>query len=146
MCVRIFGFSDPAALERADDLGLALQVINILRDVREDAQLGRVYIPGEDLKRFGVEENDLLAARVTPGWTALVAFEAQRARALFASGLGVVRYIPRRPAACVQTMAGIYERILDKIESDPLLPFHRRASLSNTEKLRVVLASWLNPA
>src|SRR5439155_24511429 len=61
MCVRIFGFSDPVALERADRLGLALQLVNVLRDVTEDAAMDRVYLPAEELRRFGVEESDLLA-------------------------------------------------------------------------------------
>jgi len=145
MCVRIFGFTDRAALARADDLGLALQLTNILRDVREDAQMGRVYLPQEDLRRFGIA-NDAMLRRCAPsGWNALVAFEAQRARALFKSGYEVTRYIPRRPAACVQTMAGIYERLLRKIEKDPQLPLRERAALSKREKLQVVLGAWLRP-
>ena len=143
MCVRIFGFDDPAALDRADELGLALQITNILRDVREDAQLGRIYIPAEDLARFGVAERDLLQGRTSAGWHALVAFEILRAQELFERGLRVVDYIPWRAGVCVQTMAGIYHRILDKIGKDPELPLRARASLSRIEKLRVVLESWL---
>lgn len=146
MCVRIFGFSDPAALQRADDLGLALQLTNILRDVREDAEMGRVYLPHEDLRRFGISYEAMLRGEPGPGWNALVAFETRRARELFESGYQVLRYIPRRPAACVQTMAGIYEGILQKIERDPQLPLRERAALSKREKLRVVLGSWLRPA
>lgn len=145
MCVRIFGFDDPAALDRADDLGLALQLTNILRDVREDAAMGRVYLPQEDLLRFGISDRELLEGNPGEGWERLVAFETERARALFESGYQVLGYIPRRAAACVQTMAGIYERILEKIEHDPQLPLHERAALSNGEKLRVVVASWLRP-
>lgn len=144
MCVRIFGFDDPAALDRADDLGLALQLTNILRDVREDADMGRIYLPQEDLERFGISEAAMLAANPGEGWNALVEFETARARRLFESGYGVLRYIPRRPAACVQTMAGIYEGILEKIERDPQLPLRGRAALSKGEKLRVVLGSWLH--
>ncbi|MGZ3529129.1 MAG: phytoene/squalene synthase family protein [Vulcanimicrobiaceae bacterium] len=143
MCVRIFGFEDAAALDRADELGVALQLTNILRDIREDADLGRIYLPREDLDRFEIGESDVLHATRHPGWNALIAFEAKRARALFETGYGVLRYIPRRPAACVQTMAGIYERILDKIERDPELPLRGRASLSRTEKLQVMIGSWL---
>jgi 15-cis-phytoene synthase len=146
MCVRIFGFADAAALDHADELGLALQLTNILRDVREDADLGRIYIPGEDLERFGVVESDLLAGRSSAGWRSLVRFEIHRAQTLFASGLRVADYIPRRAAVCVQTMAGIYHRILDKIERDPELPLRARASLSRMEKLRVVVESWLRSA
>ena len=145
MCVRIFGFDDPQALDRADDLGLALQLTNILRDVREDAAMGRVYLPQEDLRRFGVSERDLLQGEPGEGWENLVSFETKRARELFESGYRVLKYIPRRAAACVQTMAGIYERILEKIERDPPLPLRTRAALSNGEKLRVVVASWLRP-
>ncbi|HEV2261496.1 MAG TPA: squalene/phytoene synthase family protein [Candidatus Rubrimentiphilum sp.] len=145
MCVRIFGFDDPRALDRADDLGLALQMTNILRDVREDAEMGRIYLPQEDLERFGVSEAELLLGQAGPQWNDLIAFETQRTRELFESGYHVLRYIPRRAAACVQTMAGIYERILEKIIRDPQLPLHERAALSNGEKLRVVVTSWLRP-
>jgi len=143
MCVRIFGFTDPVALERADDLGRALQLTNILRDVREDAGLGRVYLPQEDLARFGVTETTVQDGLPSPEWNALVALETQRARALFESGYQVLNYIPRRSAVCVGTMAGIYERILEKIERDPDLPLRERARLTNTEKLQVMIGSWL---
>jgi phytoene synthase len=145
MCVRIFGFDDPAALDRADDLGLALQMTNILRDVREDAAMGRIYLPQEDLRRFGISEPELLDGHPGEAWEDLMAFETQRTRELFTSGYHVLQYIPRRPAACVQTMAGIYKRILEKIERDPRLPLRERAALSKGEKLRVVVASWLRP-
>jgi phytoene synthase len=145
MCVRIFGFSDPAALDRADDLGLALQLTNILRDVREDAvDMQRVYLPQEDLQRFGVPESSLFTGAIAPGWNALVAHQVERARGYFATGYEVLRYIPRRPAACVQTMAGIYEELLKKIDREPALPLRERAALSKTEKLRVVVRSWLS--
>jgi 15-cis-phytoene synthase len=147
MCVRIFGFSDPIALARADDLGLALQLTNILRDVREDAvDMKRVYLPQDELQRFGIPEPALFDGRIYAGWHELVAHNVARARSYFATGYEVLRYIPRRPAACVQTMAGIYEELLKKIERDPGLPLRARAALSKTEKLRVVVRSWLSSA
>jgi phytoene synthase len=147
MCVRIFGFSDPVALERADDLGLALQLTNILRDVREDAvEMKRVYLPQDELRTFAIPEPALADGRIYPGWNELVAHNVARARKYFATGYEVLRYIPRRPAACVQTMAGIYEELLKKIERDPGLPLRARAALSKTEKLRVVVRSWLSSA
>jgi len=142
MCVRIFGFSDPVALERADDLGIALQITNILRDVREDLGLGRVYLPAEDLARFGIAEG-MLADRAPDTWDAFVTFETERARSYFTRGYEVLDYIDRRPAACVRTMAGIYERILGKIERDPQLPLHGRAGLSGREKLAAMVRAWL---
>jgi phytoene synthase len=147
MCVRIFGFSDPVALNRADDLGLALQLTNILRDVREDAvDMKRVYLPQDELRRFGIPEGALSSGEIHSGWSDLVAYSVARARSYFATGYEVLRYIPRRPAACVQTMAGIYEELLKKIERDPGLPLRSRAALSKTEKLRVVVRSWLSSA
>ncbi|MBV9971731.1 MAG: squalene/phytoene synthase family protein [Candidatus Eremiobacteraeota bacterium] len=146
MCVRIFGYDDRAALQYADELGLALQLTNILRDVREDAALGRIYLPGEDLKRFGVSEAEVLrAGPAADAWNALIDFEIARARELFAAGYRVLSHIPRRAAACVQTMANIYEHILEMIESDPRLPLRQRAALSRTQKLRIVVGSWLRP-
>ncbi|HTX58830.1 MAG TPA: squalene/phytoene synthase family protein [Verrucomicrobiae bacterium] len=146
MCVRIFGFTDPVALERADDLGLALQLTNILRDVTEDVRLGRIYLPQDELALFGIDENALIAGDPGPSWEAFVGHQAERARALYASGYEVLKYIPRRPAACVRTMAGIYEGILSKIARDPWLPLHERAALAPTEKLRVMVKSWLSSA
>lgn len=147
MCVRIFGFSDPIALRRADDLGLALQLTNILRDVREDAvDMNRVYLPQDELARFGISESALFSGEILPGWDDLIVHQVARAREYFATGYDVLRYIPRRPAACVQTMAGIYEELLKKIEREPGLPLRARAALSKTEKLIVVVRSWLSSA
>jgi 15-cis-phytoene synthase len=147
MCVRIFGFSDPIALQRADDLGLALQLTNILRDVREDIlDMKRIYLPQDELKRFGIPERALADGTIVAGWDELIALNVARARRYFATGYEVLRYIPRRPAACVQTMAGIYEELLKKIERNPGLPLRERAALSKTEKLRVVVRSWLSSA
>jgi phytoene synthase len=147
MCVRIFGFSDPIALQRADDLGLALQLTNILRDVREDAvDMNRIYLPQDELARFDIPESALFSGEIRPGWSELIAEQVARARTYFETGYEVLRYIPRRPAACVQTMAGIYEELLKKIEREPGLPLRARAALSKTEKLLVVVRSWLSSA
>jgi phytoene synthase len=145
MCVRIFGFTDPVALERADELGMALQLTNILRDVREDAvDMKRVYLPQEDLERFGIPAEALSSGQIYPGWNQLVQQHIARAREYYVTGYEVLRYIPRRPAACVKTMAGIYEELLKKIEREPGLPLRERTALSKTEKLRVVVKSWLS--
>jgi 15-cis-phytoene synthase len=147
MCVRIFGYTDPVALERADDLGLALQLTNILRDVREDiVDMGRVYLPQDELATHGIPEAALRDGTLSSGWTEYVSEFARRAHEYFVTGYQVLDYIPRRPAACVQTMAGIYRELLKKIERDPALPLRARAALSKTEKLRVVVRSWLSSA
>jgi 15-cis-phytoene synthase len=147
MCVRIFGYTDPVALERADDLGLALQLTNILRDVREDiVDMGRVYLPQDELVAHGIPEAALRDGTLASGWAEYVGEFARRAHEYFVTGYQVLDYIPRRPAACVQTMAGIYQELLKKIERDPALPLRARAALSKTEKLRVVVRSWLSSA
>jgi phytoene synthase len=139
----------------ADDLGVALQLTNILRDVREDALNGRVYLPSEDLRRFEVADGaaagtdmansaQALAAAAARGDEALVAlvrFEAERAQQWFARGMALVPLLDRRSAACVAAMAGIYHRLLARIEADPPRALRERMSLSGREKALVALRS-----
>jgi 15-cis-phytoene synthase len=158
VCLAIFDTREGAATaERgraeglADDLGVALQLTNILRDVREDAELGRVYLPGEDLRRFGIyrdgagDAREMLAALEDPGARGalgeLVRFEAARANQWFQRGLPLVAVLDRRSAACVRAMSGIYHRLLGRIESDPQAALQGRATLSRGEKARVALRS-----
>lgn len=143
MCVRIFGFDAEEALERADSLGIALQLINILRDVREDAAMGRIYLPHDDLARFGISEESLLSGAPDGEWPALVAYEAARARRLYTSGIEVCRHVPAQARACVRTMAGIYRNILERIEADPELPLRERVRLSSGEKAGVMVRAWV---
>jgi phytoene synthase len=143
MCVRIFGFRDPIALERADDLGVALQLINILRDVHEDAARGRVYLPADEMAEYGITDSHILEGRVAPGWNEFMAMQAARARSLHASGIRVTQSIPTQPGVCVRTMAGIYLGILERIEATPELPLRGRARISKAAKLGVMARSWL---
>lgn len=143
MCVRIFGYSDAQALDRAEELGISLQLINVLRDVREDAAMGRIYLPRDERERFGVTPEHLRDGVNGDGWTRLVEFEAERALGLYGTGLRVVQYIPHRAGVCVRSMAGIYRGILDRIIADPQRPLRERVSLSASAKLRVVVRSWL---
>ncbi|MGA7673286.1 MAG: phytoene/squalene synthase family protein [Nitrolancea sp.] len=142
MCVRVFGYTDPTALEYADELGVAMQLANMLRDVREDYERDRIYLPTEDLELHGVDERTIAEGVGGDAWEKLVHFEVARARGCFASGLLVTRYIPRRATACVFTMAGIYQAILDRIEMNPTVPLRERISLSSKDKLSVMAKSW----
>ncbi|HYZ01883.1 MAG TPA: presqualene diphosphate synthase HpnD [Candidatus Binatia bacterium] len=146
MCVRIFGFSNPAAIDHANQLGLALQLTNILRDVAEDAGMGRIYLPRDELARFGVDEEALLRLEPGRGWEALLDHQVRRARDLYREGLRTCELIPSSSAACVRTMAGIYRRILDEIERDPRRPLRERVSLSAPEKVGVAVRAWLGRA
>ncbi|MFN2615871.1 MAG: presqualene diphosphate synthase HpnD [Thermoleophilaceae bacterium] len=140
LCLAVFGSSDPrAAAEPAEELGVALQLTNILRDVREDLEAGRVYLPAEDLRRFSCESG--LAQAPPEAVASLVRFEAGRARESFERGLGVVPYLDARSASCVLAMAGIYRRLLDRIERDPAVVMQRRLSLPPWEKAWVAARS-----
>ncbi|MEV0781170.1 presqualene diphosphate synthase HpnD [Streptomyces sp. NPDC050433] len=141
----VFG-TDPAApgaeraSEYADTLGLALQLTNILRDVREDASNGRVYLPADDLAKFGCSAGfDSAAPPAGSDFTGLVHFEVRRARALFAEGYRLLPMLDRRSGACVAAMAGIYRRLLDRIERDPEAVLRGRVSLPGREKAYVAV-------
>jgi len=138
LCVAIFGSEDPAAPGLAEDLGVALQLTNILRDVREDLELGRVYLPAEERRRFDAAD---LASAPDERFAQLISFEAQRARHWFERGLGLTAMLDSRSASCVAAMAGIYQRILARIESDPLQVRRRGVSLPVWEKIWVALRS-----
>ncbi|WP_309049862.1 presqualene diphosphate synthase HpnD [Streptomyces sp.] len=128
------------APEYADTLGLALQLTNILRDVREDAAGGRTYLPADDLAKFGCQDG--FAADTPPAgadFAGLVHFEARRARALFTEGYRLLPLLDRRSGACVAAMAGIYRRLLDRIERDPGAVLRGRVSLPGHEKAYVAV-------
>ncbi|MDQ8706236.1 presqualene diphosphate synthase HpnD [Streptomyces sp. LHD-70] len=128
------------APEYADTLGLALQLTNILRDVREDAEGGRVYLPADDLAKFGC--TDAFRASEPPhgaDFAGLVHFEVRRARALFVEGYRLLPMLDRRSGACVAAMAGIYRRLLDRIERDPEAVLRGRVSLPGHEKAYVAV-------
>jgi 15-cis-phytoene synthase len=133
--IEIFGYDGAEAKRSAAELGTALQLTNILRDVAEDATRGRIYIPLDELDWFGCEEADVLAGRVTPELRRLIAFQADRARHHYAEGRKLLPHLRGRARACVGVMAGIYSTILDDIERDPGVIFRRRVSLSGPQKL-----------
>lgn len=124
----------------ADALGIALQLTNILRDLREDRGNGRVYLPKDDLDRFGcgLEPDGDGFADPPDRFTALVRFEAQRAEHWFEAGLRLLPMLDRRSAACTAAMAGVYRRLLARIASDPMAVTRTRVSLPAAEKARVV--------
>jgi len=131
----IFGTShDPQeAADLADSLGVALQLTNILRDIREDHQNGRVYLPAEDLVKFDVD----LDAPNASQFTRLMEFEAERARDWYATGWRLLPMLDRRSAACTGAMAGIYRQLLERIAAQPGAVLNSRVSLSTGEKAMV---------
>jgi phytoene synthase len=134
-CVPVYGSDDT---ERAMALGIALQLINIIRDVDEDRRLGRVYLPQDELAAFEVEE---LAP--SPQFRELMAFEAERARSYLAEGLRLLDSLDRRSALCVGTFAGLYRETLDRIEASGFDVFGEKTRLSAPRKLAVVARGLL---
>jgi 15-cis-phytoene synthase len=134
-CVPVYGSEDT---EHAMTLGIALQLINIIRDVDEDQQLGRVYLPQDELAAFGVEE---LAP--SPEFRELMAFEAERARTYLAEGLLLLDSLDRRSSLCVGTFAGLYRETLDRIEAGGYDVFGEKTRLSAPRKLAVVARGLL---
>jgi phytoene synthase len=139
-CVAVYGSEE---VERAETLGVALQLINIARDVREDWELGRVYLPQDELSAYGVSEEDIAAGRVGPEWRALMAFQASRARAYLEEGLELLDSLDSRSSACVATFAGLYRATLDRIEARGFDVFDGSVRLSPLTKLRIVGAGLL---
>ncbi|GAA4148746.1 presqualene diphosphate synthase HpnD [Actinomadura keratinilytica] len=144
----VFGAADLRAAEPlADALGVALQLTNILRDVREDALRGRVYLPGEDLARFGCSLQRDASGRFTDPPSRLVAlmrFEAARASEWYDTGFRLIPMLDPRSGACASAMADIYRRLLARIAADPLAALHGRVSLPPWEKAVVALRSlWM---
>ena len=139
----IFGTSgDPEVASRlSDSLGVALQLTNILRDVREDYASGRVYLPAEDLAKFDCDPTALGPDNHAqgPAFTKLVEFEAERARDWYATGMQLLPMLDRRSAACTGAMAGIYRRLLDRIAAQPAAVLRGRMSLSAGEKAVVAV-------
>jgi 15-cis-phytoene synthase len=152
----VFGADDqPTAESLADQLGVALQLTNILRDIREDYQNGRVYLPAEDLDRFGVTlkpsgEPDPAAepapdAAAEAAFVPLIEFEAERARQWYDTGLQLLPMLDARSAACTGAMAGIYRKLLDRIIAEPAAVLHGRLSLSPGQKAMVAVRSLARP-
>ena len=134
-CVAVYGSDER---ERAETLGVALQLINIIRDVREDWELGRVYLPQDELAAYDVLEEDIAAGRITAQWKTLMAFQASRSRAYLEEGLGLLGSLDSRSAACVSTFAGLYRATLDRIEARGFDVFGGSLRLSRLTKLRIV--------
>lgn len=130
-----------AAHQPARDLGLAFQFTNFLRDIGEDLDRNRVYMPQEDLRRFGADPHK---REVTPEWRAFMQFEIERNRKLYESAEAGLGMLPARSASCVRAAHRLYARILDKIEANDYDVFTRRATVPSSEKARTVAALSLS--
>jgi phytoene synthase len=142
LCIEVFGYRHPEAKRYAVELGLGMQLTNILRDVKEDAERGRIYLPLEDLRRFGVREAELLAGQPSDHVVRLLAFECERARSHYRAAREALHPEDRRSLAPAEAMRLIYERLLARIEATGFDVFGLRVTLPAYEKLTLALAAW----
>jgi phytoene synthase len=142
-CIEIFGYTDLRAREYAVDLGVALQLTNIVRDVQPDALAGRVYLPQEDLERFTVTADDLAAGRYTPAFVRLMEYQAARARAYYERAWAALPRADQRTLFAAEIMGRTYFALLETIERRRFRVFGRRVSVPTPRKLGIALRCWV---
>ena len=138
VCIRIFGYTAPEAEEYAVDMGIALQLTNILRDVKEDAERDRIYIPQDEMARFGYTEPELMSGALTDEFMALMSHQTARARRYYDSAVRLFPLISPDARACPELMHATYGGILERIEQAGYNVFKRRIGLSKPEKLMLL--------
>jgi phytoene synthase len=141
--IHIFGFDSPAALPLAEKCGIAFQLTNILRDIREDAGLGRIYLPAEDLAQFGVLPADLDKSRRTAAFESLMEFEIARARRYYEEAASLIGMIHKDSRGSLRALIAIYSGLLERIAESPSEVLTRRISLPAIEKTWIVLRTAL---
>jgi phytoene synthase len=136
ICIEIFGYRDgQQARQHAEDLGIALQLTNILRDIREDAQRDRIYIPQDEMERFRYSEADMFNGVANEAFLHLMQFQVERAREYLEQGRKLLPLLPRRSRACAAVLQSIYSTILQRVEAQPSAVLRERVSLSGSQKL-----------
>lgn len=146
ICLHIFGPTSAHAQDYAIDLGMAFQLTNILRDLATDAGQGRVYIPQEDLRRFGYSDAELLGRKESPHLYEMIRFEAQRARMYYAKAQAALVSLPskdRRALTVAEIMRAVYSTILERIERPDHAVFGPRVRLSTSNRLAIAGGVWL---
>jgi phytoene synthase len=138
VCIKIFGYQDPQAEKLAERCGVAFQLTNIIRDVKEDAGLGRIYLPAEDLKQQGVSAAEVASAADPARVKPLLKLQADRARDFYKSGRELVNYIDYDSRAALWTLVEIYSRLLEKIAKLDYNVFGDKVRLTTGEKLKVL--------
>ncbi len=139
----IFGYRDERTLDYAKNLGIAFQLTNIIRDVGEDARKNRVYLPVEDLQRFGVPASDILQAKETPAFRSLMEFQAERARRYYASAMSALPAQDRRAQRPGLIMAAIYRTLLEEIQRGGFQVLTQRTSLTPLRKFWIAWRTWI---
>ena len=143
MSAGIFGHRESQTLQYASQLGLALQLINIIRDVGDDARRGRLYIPLDELQRFGVKAADILAAHYVDGFVPLMRFQAERARGVYREALARLPETDRKSQRPGLIMGAIYSALLAEIERENFQVLHQRIALTPLRKLWLAWRTWV---
>jgi len=138
VCIHVFGYRDPEAEGLAERCGLAFQLTNIIRDVKEDAGLGRIYLPEEDLAKFGLSASDLVSAPDAARLRPVLALEAERAREFYAAGDALIPYVSEDCQPGLWVLVNIYRRLLEKIAAKQYDVFSAKIALSRWEKLSIM--------
>jgi len=141
--IHVFGFDSAEAVPLAEKCGVAFQLTNILRDVAEDATRDRVYLPAEDLRRFGVNPGEFSNGQPAGAVRSLLAFEAERARAYYRESEPLVGMIHKRSRPALRALIGIYSSLLTRITEKQFDVFTERVALSTAEKCWIVLRAWM---
>lgn len=142
MSSEILGYSEKVALEYAEAMGIAMQLTNILRDVKEDAAMNRIYLPQEDLKKFGITEEQIFENKFDENFVALMKFQIERARKFYAKGEKGIAMLEKDSRFTVLLASRIYARILDEIEKQNYDIFTKRAHTTKTQKLFSIPKIW----
>jgi phytoene synthase len=143
ICIEVFGYKNPKAKTHAIDLGLGMQLTNILRDLSEDAKMGRIYLPLDEMKQFGYSEKELLSGVINRQFISLMEYQVNRARKYLNSGKLLLQYLPKRSRACPLILLGLYAVILDRIENQNYNVFNNRISLTTLEKGLLAIRLWI---
>lgn len=143
MSSEILGYSDKIALEYAEAMGIGMQLTNILRDVKEDAEIGRIYIPQEDLRRFNISEEQIFAGKFDENFQQMMKFQVERAREYYEKGEKGISLLEKDSRFTVLLASRIYAKILDKIENLDYNVFSARAHTNKSQKLLSIPKIWL---
>jgi phytoene synthase len=143
MCIEIFGYKNKSTQDYAVNLGLAMQLTNILRDVKKDSEKGRIYLPQEDLKRFEYTENDLFECRYNPNFVSLMNHEADHAEELFGKADSALDPDDKRSMFPARAMQHIYHKLLTKLEAKNFDVFNKKIKVGGFEKVAISVGVWV---
>ena len=141
--INIFGYKDAKANQYAIDLGIAMQLTNIMRDLQEDSERDRIYIPQDEMAQFGYKETDMLNGQINNNFRQLMQFQVERARSYFDSGINLLDFLQDDAIGCTAILHKLYSRILDRIEKKEYDVFSNRVSLTGFEKIMIMSRFFL---